>query len=143
MCAESTEVESWNEADALREPDKFLAETYKKAEEGDVLALLNMGDAYTRGFFGLPQSDAIAVQYYLKAAELGAKEADEYTRYSVGRNTASRLSTAYRTGRGVPQSDATAEKWESLAKKFRQALQDMEDAKHQQRIKEHEAMIPQ
>ena len=133
-----------SEEQALMEalyPD--LAETLKKAEEGDAFALIKMGDAYSQGYAGFPKSYAIAVKYYRKALEKAAEEDDEYTRLAAGRDAAWRISMAYLAGRGAPESYADYEKWGSEAEKFRQGLRDPEEAKRQQLIEEHEAMIPQ
>ena len=102
-----------------------------------------MGDAYSHGYAGFPQSDAIAVEYYRKALEKAAEEENEYTRLAAGRDAAWRISMAYSTGNGAPESYADYEKWPSEAEKFRQGLRDLEKVKRQQLIGEHEAMIPQ
>ena len=120
-----------------------LTETRKDAEEGDAWALIKMGDLYHEGRAGLPQSDAIAMEYYRKAFEKAAEEDDEYNRLTAGRDAASRIAVIYLRSRDVPESEADYEKWASEAEKFRQGLRDREEAKRQQRIEEHKAMIPQ
>ena len=53
---------------------KTLPEIRKEAEEGSASALATMGDRYDRGQ-GVPRSDEIAVQYYLKAYEAAVEAA--------------------------------------------------------------------
>ena len=68
------------------------------AEQGDDDAQFGLGYMYDEGQ-GVPQDDAEAAKWYLKAAEQGYAEAQI------------NLGSMYENGKGVPQDDAEAVTW--------------------------------
>ena len=112
-----------------------LTEIRKKAEAGDAEALFQMGWAYKDGVSDLPQSDSIAVQYYLKAYE----KAVEQGNLPIRKNAASSLSSLYFRER----NDGEHEKWRQRAREAQTEIEELEKAAQQKLIEEHEAMIPQ
>jgi hypothetical protein len=84
---------------ALRPPAE---RSYEAAVRGDPDAQTNLAASYARGD-GVPQSDALAFQWCLRAAGQGHAEAQLM------------LSGLFANGKGVPQDYVTAYKWASLA----------------------------
>ena len=117
-----------SEEQALMYPD--LTEIRKKAEEGDAKALSTMGDAYHFGEGGMPQSDSIAMQYYVKSYEKAIEQGDLETSRGVA-------SALYMMG------GAESEKWQKRHEEAIAKIENLEKAKRQKLIDEHEAMIPQ
>ena len=72
------------------------------AEQGNATAQYFIGLMYTEGK-GVPQDDAVAVEWYRKAAEQGLADAQ----FALG--------FMYDEGKGVPQDDALAYMWFNLA----------------------------
>ena len=68
------------------------------ADQGLAAAQFNLGVMYDKGR-GVPENDAEAVKWWLKAADQGGADAQ----YNLG--------IMYRHGRGVPENDAEAFKW--------------------------------
>jgi TPR repeat protein len=79
-----------------------LQEVRRLAEKGDADAQWNLGGRYHDGD-GVPQDDAMAVQWFLRAAEQG---------HVIAQAT---LGAYYWAGRGVPQDLTKAYFWSSLA----------------------------
>ena len=134
-----------------------IAKIHKKAEEGSASALYDLGSAYDQGW-GVPTSKKIAVQYYLKAYEAAveaaveqekwdewlakpadewpaAAESDAWDNLNVRSLAAFHLSLAY--------NDDEAEKWYRRHDEARIKINDLEKARRQKKIEEHEALIPQ
>ena len=83
-----------------RNEERLREEAHKLAQQGDAEAQFDMGMALEQGWWGLPQSDAIA-------AEQGHPRAAE------------RLAFYYRQGRGgLPQDFEEADKWDARADEF-------------------------
>ena len=76
--------------------------SYQAAVRGDPDAQADLAASYARGD-GVPQSDALAFQWCLRAAGQGHAEAQLM------------LSGLFASGKGVPQDYVTAYKWASLA----------------------------
>ena len=74
----------------------------KAAQQGDVLAQINLGWMYQNGK-GVLQDDAEAVRWYQKAAQQGNAKAQ------------TSLGWMYQNGRGIPQNDLEAIKWYTRA----------------------------
>ena len=121
-----------SEEQALMYPD--LTEIRKKAEEGDAKALSTMGGAYHFGEGGMPQSDSIAMQYYVKSYEKAIEQGD----LNIRRHAAGTLSQIY-----LFRNDAEAEKWQQSHTEAIKKIEELEKAERQKLIEEHEAMIPQ
>jgi TPR repeat protein len=68
------------------------------AEQGNARAQYNLATMYARGA-GVPQDQALAVEWYRKAADQGSAPAQH------------NLGAMYVTGRGVPQNFAEGAKW--------------------------------
>ena len=73
-------------------------ETLELAKKGDSVAQFNLAWIYANGE-GVPENDALAVNWYRKAANQG---------YA---NAQSNLVLMYDNGEGVPENDALAVKW--------------------------------
>ena len=73
-----------------------------RAEQGDVVAQLLLGDMYDNGE-GVAQDAVEAVRWFRLAAEQGDSDAQ----YNIG--------AMYAGGRGVPEDDAEAARWYRLA----------------------------
>jgi len=91
-------IDAYNQSDSAT----ALKECRPLAEQGNVDAQFALGDMYFRGQ-GVPQDDAQARDWYLKAAEQG----DFAAQYSVG--------VMYAQGHGVPQDYGEAVRWYRLA----------------------------
>jgi putative methionine-R-sulfoxide reductase with GAF domain len=94
-------VSTQNEANLTAKP-KTPEDVRKLAEQGDAEAQWNMGVRYHNGE-GVPQDDAQAVQWFLRAAEQGHLTAQ------------ASLGAYYWRGRGVPQDLSKAYFWSVLA----------------------------
>lgn len=79
-----------------------LAETRKKAEQGDADAQFNLGLMYNNGI-GVPKGSTEAVKWYRKAAEQGNARAQ------------SNLGFMYANGAGVPKDPVLAHVWFNVA----------------------------
>ena len=79
-----------------------LAETRKKAEQGDAAAQFNLGLMYADGD-GVPKDAVEAVKWYRKAAEQGNTNAQ----YNLG--------NMYNRGEGVPRDLVQAHMWWNIA----------------------------
>jgi|GEM_PF-358066 len=75
-----------------------IGELTKRAEDGDAVAQLKLGDIYRKGI-GVTQNFSEAVRWYRKAADQG----DVGAQYSLGQ--------MYSEGKGVPQDRAEAARW--------------------------------
>ncbi|MCH7693774.1 MAG: sel1 repeat family protein, partial [Proteobacteria bacterium] len=75
-----------------------LAEFRRAAEQGSVVAQINLAAMYYKGQ-GVPQDDAEAATWYRKAADQG----DAVAQNNIG--------LMYDNGRGVPQDYGAAVKW--------------------------------
>ena len=93
-----------------------------------------MGDAYHFGEGGMPQSDSIAMQYYVKSYEKAIEQGD----LNIRRHAAGTLSQIY-----LFRNDAEAEKWQQRHTEAIKKIEELEKAERQKLIEEHEAMIPQ
>ncbi len=87
------------------------------AEKGSAIAQFNLGVLYDRGQ-GVPQDNALAMQWYRKAAEQGLPQAQV------------NLAIMYEEGQGVPVDNVQAYLWYALADsqgdgQAPQALQDV------------------
>lgn len=77
-----------------------LEQYQRKAEEGDCIALYNLGIYHEYGRGGLPKSETLAAECYLKSAEKGSAKAQ----FEIG--------SFYRDAKcGYPQSDTKAAEW--------------------------------
>lgn len=118
----------------------LLSEYQKAAENGDPVAMHNIGQLYENGLAGLRRSAKTALDWYLKAANLG----DAYSMYAVGRHyryadnhdsalewylKAAELGVAeamddlclmYSKGWGVKRSSEEAQEWWQKAQEIRQ-----------------------
>ena len=85
--------------DQKQAPVEVAVKWYRiAAEQGNVDAQINMGNAYSRGQ-GVEQDDAKAMAWYLKAAEQGAPRAQWF------------LGNRYRSGQSVEQDLGKALEW--------------------------------
>ena len=122
-------VRSNSEAQAvMSSPD--LTDLRERAEQDDANALSVLGEAYEYGLGGMPQSDSIARQYYVKSYAKAIEQGDLETR----RNVAAAL---YMMG------GAESEKWQKRHEEAIAKIENLEKAERQKLIEEHEAMIPQ
>ena len=112
----------------MRRPD--ITDLREKAKEGDANALATMGDAYNYGEGGMPRSTSIARQYYVKSYAKAIEQGDLETRRHVA-------SALYVMG------GAESEKWQKRHEEAVDKIENLEKAKRQKLIDEHEAMIPQ
>jgi hypothetical protein len=95
----------WDQARSAHERGDYAAEVAAirpLAEQGSTYAQYNLGVLYDRGQ-GVPQSDALAMQWYEKAAEQGLPQAQV------------NLAIMYREGQGLPPDLARAYFWFALA----------------------------
>ena len=89
--------------DDRRENAEVVRMITEAAEQGNAEAQDHLGVMYYNGH-GVPQSDALAVEWYRKAADQG---------YAKAQCT---LGAMYRQGKGgLPQSDALAAEWHRKA----------------------------
>ena len=107
-----------------------ITDLREKAKEGDANALATMGDAYNYGEGGMPRSTSIARQYYVKSYAKAIEQGDLETRRHVA-------SALYVMG------GAESEKWQKRHEEAIAKIENLEKAKRQKLIEEHEAMIPQ
>ena len=82
----------------------------------------------------MPQSDSIAMQYYVKSYEKAIEQGD----LNIRRHAAGTLSQIY-----LFRNDAEAEKWQQRHTEAIKKIEELEKAEQQKLIEEHEAMIPQ
>jgi TPR repeat protein len=110
----------WDQAKTAHERGDYAAEVAivrPLAEKGYAFAQFNLGVLYDRGQ-GLPQDDALAKQWYQKAAEQGLPQAQV------------NLAIMYEEGQGMPVDPVRAYFWYALADsqgdgQAPQALQDI------------------
>lgn len=95
----------WDRAKSAHERGDYAAEVAivrPMAEKGYAFAQFNLGVLYDRGH-GLPQDNALAMQWYQKAAEQGLPQAQV------------NLAIMYEEGQGVPVDKVRAYFWYALA----------------------------
>jgi TPR repeat protein len=85
------------------EPDRSFCEHYEAAVRSDPDAQAGLAAMYAEGA-GVPQSDAYAFQWFMRAAGQGHAQAQL------------RLSEMFVAGRGAPKNRVAAYKWAALAK---------------------------
>ena len=78
---------------------RWIEDTERKAEKGDAVSQLALGQAYLEGNYGKPQNANVGVRWIRKAAEQGLSNAQNL------------LGACYRDGNGVTQDDAEAFRW--------------------------------
>lgn len=131
----------WDQAKTAHERGDYAAEVAivrPLAEKGYAFAQFNLGVLYDRGQ-GVPQDDALAMQWYQKAAEQGLPQAQV------------NLAIMYEEGQGVPVDTVRAYFWYALADsqgdgQAPQALRDIakkmspaQITEAEQRVKEYKA----
>ena len=122
-------VRSNSEAKAvMRRPD--LTDLRERAEQDDANALSVLGEAYEYGLGGMPQSYSIARKYYVKSYVKAIEQGDLETSRGVA-------AALYMMG------GAESEKWQKRHEEAVDKIENLEKAKRQKLIDEHEAMIPQ
>lgn len=95
----------WDQAKTAHERGDYAAEVAivrPMAEKGYAFAQFNLGVLYDRGH-GVPQDNALAMQWYQKAAEQGLSQAQV------------NLAIMYEEGQGMPVDLARAYFWYALA----------------------------
>jgi uncharacterized protein len=95
----------WDRARSAHESGDYAAEVAivrPLAEQGSAYAQFNLGVLYDNGQ-GVPQNDALAMQWYQKAAEQGLSQAQV------------NLAIMYREGQGLPPDPVRAYFWFALA----------------------------
>jgi hypothetical protein len=95
----------WDQARSAHEHGDYAAEVAAirpLAEQGSAYAQFNLGVLYDNGQ-GVPQDDALAMQWYQKAAEQGLSQAQV------------NLAIMYREGQGLPPDPVRAYFWFALA----------------------------